>query len=637
MFYCCVLVIVGICQHTYGQVNDLSLRTIAILTIGLLISALSAIFLSMIYAQGNEDISLRVQSDQKMVLGIVQNSIKQSEKIYIARIKGFTSANNNILKAMYDKDIEKLKKFANKRVAVLKNESAAFRNITFIDNEYNILTRTINDIRGDNVKHIPFIREAGENNKVVSGINITKGGVFYVLASPAYYKGKHAGIIVFVLNMNLFSNQIMNMANTEFGVFGYLKKMRKYAHSIEKKKHEDFTLIDSSNDKYMKKFCDKIIDMENSSLIEQDGKTLIYHKIPLKDYVGDNVANLIVITDISDQYKSFNKKMEKTILIAIVMLIICIVFIYYFFGRMLRKIELLNKSLEKKVADRTNELNELNLVLENSNKELEERVAKETETRMHKEQLLFQQSKFADMGKMVSVIAHQWRQPLNTLGLIIQDIEDAKMYNELTDDYLSETTGKGMEIIEHMSDTIDDFRNFFHTSEKSEVFCLTNEVQSIMNLFIARLTYNDISLVFKVHGKKHSVEELKEHEKFCNGNHYYVEGVLGEFKQVVLNLLSNAVEAVVETTEKELIIDIYDKDDKIYLTIEDTGGGVPYDIIDKIFDPYFTTKGDKSGTGIGLYVCKLVIDVHMLGKITVDNASKGAKFCIALPRQTEES
>jgi PAS domain S-box-containing protein len=241
------------------------------------------------------------------------------------------------------------------------------------------------------------------------------------------------------------------------------------------------------------------------------------------------------------------------------------------------------------------------------------------EERLLKDRLLTQQTKLASMGEMIGAIAHQWRQPLNSLGIVVQDVEYAYKYSELDDEYIKKFKMRAMETINYMSKTIDDFKNFFSPNKKEEQFFLEDAVTQTLSMLSAQLKNNSIEIYF-------DIDETKKHQYICNKN---------ELSQVILNILANAKDALIEKkpTNPFIKIDIYDDDSGYILAIEDSAGGVPQDAITKVFDSYFTTKQDSGGTGIGLYMSKTIIEEHLGGRLELRNTQNGAIFIVWLPKQ----
>lgn len=250
--------------------------------------------------------------------------------------------------------------------------------------------------------------------------------------------------------------------------------------------------------------------------------------------------------------------------------------------------------------------------LETFNHRLQEEITKAVEKNRTQEKILMQQAKMAEIGSMVESIAHQWRQPLNILGLSMTRLSINMSLGNQTD------TTKVIEIVEqqidYMSQTIDDFRNFFKQDRLQtivNVYHLISEVETLIGPLLASK-----KIVF-IKDIDPTVEILVYHN---------------ELKQVLINIVNNAREAIEQTKSKKRQIMVTCINDKQHCTIsiEDSGGGVPHYIIDKIFDPYFTTKFESQGTGIGLYMAKMIIEKHCLGKLSIYNTINGACFEIRL-------
>lgn len=261
----------------------------------------------------------------------------------------------------------------------------------------------------------------------------------------------------------------------------------------------------------------------------------------------------------------------------------------------------------------------MELTLQKMNETLEQRIHQAVSENVEKERLLIQQSRLAAMGEMIGNIAHQWRQPLNALSLLIANLKDAWEYDELDQNTLNEMTERGNRLIQKMSTTIDDFRNFFRPDKQKVAFSVSQLTQDTLSLLSASLQSHNIEVHF------HGSSDIQ------------ASGYPNEFSQVLLNLLNNAKDALIErhVKEGEILITIDDSDAEfIELRIEDNAGGIAEDILPKIFDPYFTTK-DK-GTGIGLYMSKMIIENNMSGELTVYNTSRGACFVVRCPRLLAE-
>jgi PAS domain S-box-containing protein len=253
------------------------------------------------------------------------------------------------------------------------------------------------------------------------------------------------------------------------------------------------------------------------------------------------------------------------------------------------------------------------LALNQLNETLEQRVQEETEKNSQKEHLLIQQSRLAAMGEMIGNIAHQWRQPLNALTLVLANIEDAAKHQELTPEYLENQTRNGERLIQKMSSTIDDFRHFFRPQKEVEPFSAIAAIEEARSLASASFHNNNIELRL----------EMREDVQ--------IVGFANEFSQVLLNLLSNAKDAILSRHIQNGMVTIRLSSNELSATIEviDNGGGIPASAMEHIFEPYFSTK--EMGTGIGLYMSKMIIETSMHGSILVRNEDSGTAFSIVCP------
>jgi PAS domain S-box-containing protein len=264
------------------------------------------------------------------------------------------------------------------------------------------------------------------------------------------------------------------------------------------------------------------------------------------------------------------------------------------------------KLVEESLAEKQRLLKELN-------RSLEQRVADAVLESRKKDQILINQGRQAAMGEMIGNIAHQWRQPLNTLGLVVQELLMTYGRDEFTRESLEAGVRKAMELIMHMSKTIDDFSNYFKPVMEKELFNVNQAVARTLSLIEPSMKNLDIRI--EVTG--------------AEGTDIY--GYANEYSQVLLNILLNcrdAFEGCDNGRQRIIRITVSRENSKSVVTVADNAGGISEDVIDKIFDPYFTTKGPDKGTGIGLYMAKTIIERNMGGRLTVRNTADGAEFRI---------
>ena len=232
------------------------------------------------------------------------------------------------------------------------------------------------------------------------------------------------------------------------------------------------------------------------------------------------------------------------------------------------------------------------------------------------QQMLTQQSKSAAMGEMISMIAHQWRQPLQTISILVQKLPLTRMLGDDISDELLEQVLDDVNIqIDYMTNTIEDFRDFFKPNKEKNEIDINELVLKAVDFLSYMLNLDSIHV---------NIQKTKDRKIAVHVN---------EIIQVLINIIKNARDVMIdnELGNREINIRTYVIDEYAVIEIEDNAGGIPPEIIGKVFDPYFSTKLNKNGTGLGLYMSKTIIEQHSLGKLTVSNSTLGAVFKIELP------
>ncbi|MBE9525507.1 MAG: PhnD/SsuA/transferrin family substrate-binding protein [Proteobacteria bacterium] len=248
------------------------------------------------------------------------------------------------------------------------------------------------------------------------------------------------------------------------------------------------------------------------------------------------------------------------------------------------------------------------------NNQLEQKVLEGVEKNKQQQLMLLQQSRLAQMGEMISMIAHQWRQPLNNLAILTQTIALKYARGKLNDSLMNDFNTNSSKQIQGMSKTIDDFRSFFKPDKEKKEFCVTKVIEDTIEMLHPTLNKNNITLIFESTQKLYSI------------------GFPNELGQALVNTINNAKDALMDNdkVDKKITISLLLEDPEIIINISDNAGGIPADIIDNIYEPYFSTKENKNSTGLGLYMTKLIIEDHLGGKIIVSNRNEGANFMIRL-------
>lgn len=264
------------------------------------------------------------------------------------------------------------------------------------------------------------------------------------------------------------------------------------------------------------------------------------------------------------------------------------------------------------------EKNEALKNLVNFNKKLEQRVVTEVEKNRQKDRLMFFQSRLAQIGEMVSLLVHQWKQPLNNLFLMNQVFYLNSKKKEITKREIEEFYNDSKTQIKEMIKTADEFKDFFKPNKKKKRFCINDILDHVVELVVPVLDHNKIVI---------------QKEYLCK---VYIYGYENEFAQAVLNIVNNSKDAFMKSSEKnkKITITLLENENTFVLRIKDNAGGIQEAIKKKIFEPYFTTKEEKEGTGLGLYMTKLIVEEYMNGSIEVKNEESGALFEIVFSNAT---
>jgi len=363
-----------------------------------------------------------------------------------------------------------------------------------------------------------------------------------------------------------------------------------YLYTGKKIQLEKFSNDYQSNIKFIDKVPSKIDATLKSKFIDKINVHFEYDKNILSNIISLNINNKNLVVLQFDNYREIYTQGKKQIVLfnaTVSVFVLILFFIFYFYIYYHQK---LNKQLEQKIKD-------------------------EIKKQKAQEEILIHQSRSAEIGEMINNIAHQWRQPLNNLSLTIQNISFTYQSGILTQEELDKTIDKSKKIIKTMSNTIDTFRDFFEPNKNKVLFKIEHSIDNTLEILSSTLRFHNIELI------KEIIDDVEIYD-FEN-----------ELSQVLLNIITNAKDALVSNKiEKPTIkITISKIFNNLIVKIKDNANGVDEEIIDKIFEPYFTTKGKDQGTGIGLYMSKLIIEKNMHGKIEVTNDKEGAVFRITLP------
>jgi len=368
---------------------------------------------------------------------------------------------------------------------------------------------------------------------------------------------------------------------------------------------------------------------KNSDVIKKEFK--ITKKLNNKTH---NIGTLTIVADLDPLYIHIKKSAIQTIIVEIFKILVIALLVIFVIKRFLinylekmadyaNNSSLSNLHIPLKLKNEYNNVSndEIDIVT-NSINSMRENLLNEIEKNRKNDNILAQQTKMAAMGEMIGNIAHQWRQPLSVITTASSGIKIEHEMGLLTDKRLVESLNGITKSAKYLSSTIDDFRDFFKQNKEKANFNIKDTVTKTLSLISNQLHNNEIQII-------KNIENVT------------IFGLENELIQVLINILNNSRDELIKKTEQVLLIfiHVYTINGQVIIEIKDNAGGIKEDIIDRIFEPYFTTKHKSQGTGIGLYMSEEIISKHMNGEIIVTNDNfshennnyTGANFLIKLP------
>jgi len=472
------------------------------------------------------------------------------------------------------------------------------------------------------------IMDANAEMKPVKGFENGRHLLAYRFVYPLKLDGENIGSVEMAVGLS----QIIQHLNRVYGIG--------YSYIIEKDKvFQDYTAEvvgnfkkNSISDKYFMQSCNACINAEDDScsledirsellysikvrnkerlntytafseIVKDNGDTILITYLPIIDYNG-NGSGYIISHGIVYDYRTIIKE-YLLLFVTISMVAVCIILILAAMDNSRRRAKNLSIELEKKVSEKIVELED-------------------------KEHFFAQQTKMATMGEMMTSIMHQWKQPINSISMI-SDIILFEGNKKCDDEDIIENLKHIKDQAFFMSQTGSDFMNFMKPSKNKSVFNVAEAVEEVLNLF--EFSFERYNIGFR----KEFCQNVKEY-----GN---IMGYPNEFKHVMLNFFNNSRDAIVAYREEMVSsgkdvadfkgvigIKICIEDNNVIVRVSDTGGGIPFHVMPRIFEKHFSTK-DSHGSGIGLYMTKEMVEKSMNGKISVNNTLDGAEFTLEFSR-----
>lgn len=405
---------------------------------------------------------------------------------------------------------------------------------------------------------------------------------------PIYFKEKFMG----VLTINTFAKNIIKLFTqaTAFDICIYDKSG---SVIYNKGEFHDKSINDTKITDILNLLSRELPLASQEYLSEQN-------KIYIKPISMGSETIYIALTPKEDATLSFKKEDYQAATLVLFFLFIAAFPLSYLLSRP-------TESMFRTLSRQQDELEELT-------HNLEERVREKSEENSRKDRMLIHQARLAELGDMIGNIAHQWRHPLTRLSLLLQNLKALNKKEKLTKQKLTQTLDIAKEQIFFMSDTIDNFKDFYRQDEIKTDFEIQETYEKVVGMIGHNLKHNNIDI------------------QYIDQDRVSLYGNQNEFAQVLLNLIMNSRDALVANEIQEPYIKIVAKktDSAVNIQISDNAGGIPKNILEKIFEPYFSTKG-KQGTGIGLYMVRIIIKEKFAGEVCVNNDTDGAVFDIVIP------
>ena len=479
-----------------------------------------------------------------------------------------------------------------------------FKNVWFqiINKEGISVYRSWTKDKNDEIKLYRLdLQKILEKPQIKNTISVGIYDITFKSIVPIYEDNNFIGILEGITHFNSITKDLREIDNLEpiILVDKYFTKQLK-ENSFSKIFFKDYYVPNIDVSKELLSYLEKE-EIENflkiNSYLIKDGKIITNFQIYQDDV---KLANILVfkdlnLIDISEITKFKQHAFLYLILFLILLCLTVLIISYYIYSKRLK---------------------ELNLYLQQT-------VNKEIIKNDEKNKLLFQQNKMAAMGEMIENIAHQWRQPLSIITTSASSIKLKKEYGVLEDKECEESLNYIIDTANYLSNTIDDCRYYFSPQKNKNLFKSIDLIEKALNIVKISFNKNDIKII----------KEIEDCEVLTFEN---------ELLQVIINILNNAEDELIKKEkdfEKYLFIKIVKEKNTLEIFIKDNAGGIKEEIIDRIFEPYFTTKHKSKGTGIGLYMCEEIINKHIKGTISVSNEKYvyqnkeyiGAMFKISIP------
>lgn len=499
--------------------------------------------------------------------------------------------NKEILKSFYNKDRLKLFHILNSDFTEILNNNKYLKTMTFRLADGEAFLRMHNPKKyGDKLdKKRAIVINAILTQKREYGFEVGNSKMTHSIITPIFYNKQFIGVLEIGIEPEYIIDKMNKIFNLESSLFVKNKDLElslqkigpNYKYSIN-----DFIFIRGSE--VVKENLERLTFNDKVSKVFYKGDDYYIDTIELFDYEGNVSAKMLISYNLDNYKKEFDELIVKNLVITFFVIIILFLVLNVGLNYFLKKIDKLYLNILKK------------------------------------DEMLLHQSKLASMGEMIGNIAHQWRQPLSVISTSASGLRLQNELGVLTDTEISNSVDGIVNSTKYLSQTIDDFMDFVKNDKKAAIFNIKKNIERNLEIVKGNLKIHQIKVI----------EECKNQE---------IVGFPNELTQVFINIIHNAKDAFKEHNIKDRFIFISSEENsknQLVLKIRDNANGIPDNIIGKVFDPYFTTKKDSNGTGLGLYMSYRIINESMKGQINVENVEYnyegknyiGAEFTIALPK-----
>jgi len=584
-----------------SSINNLvKVKNLTLLFIIGVILSFSAIILYFGMKDKQEHIQQQITLEKTKLDLVYTKKIFELQKTYNEKLEEFVEK-QDVIDAFAARDRDALGKVVQPYFQELVKENKNFQVMCFgLPNMTAFYRAHAPDNFGDDISQVQGVFSTITTKKRISGFMVAKLGIFYRVTFPVYKDGTFLGVIAFAVDLDYVNNFINKELKTPSAIVvktNELKKIKWY-EMLEEGEIGSYTIISSQDDLINQLPPHTNLDEKNIKITLNDKYYEIINDINIYDINNRELAKIILFQDITQSTKTY------------------LLYLYSFISILVILVFLLGFVLLKTFDKFLSTIISINDDLKDLNHHLAEKIEEEVAKNREKEKQLFEQSKRSQLGEMIGNIAHQWRQPLSIISTASSGMILQKEMGVLNDEEFYTTANKIVDTTQFLSQTIDHFRDFLQNDTTKKELHLQKEIDNVLYIIDATLSGNHIQL-----------------QKIYQPDDIIIQSIGGEIAQVVLNIMNNAKDILIErdVPDKKIILEVKTIDNIALITIEDNAGGIPEDILPKIFDPYFTTKHQAIGTGIGLYMSNSIVTQSLHGKIYVKNTNLGAKFFIELP------